>query len=58
MADVFVVAIVLTVAKTSGFMASGRLEIGIYFFTASVLGTMYVAYLLKRALARRNRGLA
>ena len=55
MGDVFVVAVVVVIFKTSGFLADAHTGPGLYWFTGSALGSMIAALLLKRAV-RKNRG--
>jgi paraquat-inducible protein A len=50
MGDVFVVAIVVVIFKTSGVLSEATVENGLYYFVASALGSMIVGLLLKRAV--------
>ena len=56
MADVFVVAVVVVIVKTSGPFADARIESGLYVFAASVVGSMMVAVLLKNAVQFQRLG--
>ena len=57
MGDVFVVAVVVVIFKTSGVMADARIESGLYVFAASVVGSRAVAVMLRRAvLFHRGEG--
>ena len=56
MGDVFVVAVIVVVFKTSGAFADARFESGLYVFAASVVGSMAVAALLKRAVEFQRSG--
>jgi len=47
MADVFIVAIAVVIAKTGGFFANAHVGIGLYFFAASALGSMLLGHSLK-----------
>lgn len=47
MADVFIVAIAVVIAKTGGFFANAHVGIGLYFFAASALGSMLLGQFLK-----------
>lgn len=50
MADVFVVAIIVVIFKTSGFFANASSGPGLYFFAASAIGSMIVGQVLKSRL--------
>ena len=58
MGDVFVVAVIVVIFKTSGVVADARIEPGLYVFAASVVGSMAVAVMLRRAVLfqRREKG--
>ncbi len=47
MADVFIVAIAVVIAKTGDFFANANVGIGLYFFAASALGSMLLGQFLK-----------
>jgi len=47
MADVFVVAIAVVIAKTGGFFANAYVGVGLYFFAASAFGSMLLGQVLK-----------
>ncbi|MGE0612157.1 MAG: paraquat-inducible protein A [Hyphomicrobiales bacterium] len=48
MADVFVVAMVVVIAKTSGFLADASAGPGLYFFAGSAVGSTVLGHALKR----------
>lgn len=50
-ADVFLVAISIVVVKSTG-IADARMEIGLWFFTASIVLTAYAVHRVKRAVRR------
>jgi paraquat-inducible protein A len=50
MGDVFVVAVIVVIFKTSGVLADARIEPGLYVFAASVVGSMAVTVMLRRAV--------
>lgn len=47
MADVFVVAMIVVIAKTSGFFANAHVGVGLYIFAASAFGSMLLGHWLK-----------
>jgi paraquat-inducible protein A len=51
MGDVFVVAIVVVISKTSGVLSDATVEVGLYYFIASALGAMVIGLLLKKEVA-------
>jgi paraquat-inducible protein A len=55
MGDVFVVAIIVVIGKTSGMLANAVVEPGLYIFTGSILGAMVISILLKRSMARLSQ---
>ena len=57
MGDVFVVAVLVVIFKTSGALADARIESGLYVFAASVVGSMVVAILLNRAVKFQRKKL-
>ena len=56
MADVFVVAMLVVIAKTSGFLADARVEPGLSWFAGSAVGSMAAAQVLKIAVHRKRSG--
>ena len=50
MGDVFVVAVLVVVMKTSGVMADAHVKPGVYLFAASSIGSMIVAFFLKQSV--------
>ncbi len=54
MADVFVVAMLVVIAKTSGVLADARVESGLSWFAGSAIGSMAVAQILKIAVNRKR----
>ena len=58
MGDVFVVAVIVVIFKTSGALANARIESGLYVFAAAVVGSMAVTVMLRRAVMfqRREKG--
>jgi len=54
MADVFVVAVLVAVAKTSSFLANAHVKPGLYLFAASSIGSMLIAYFLKQSVERHQ----
>lgn len=52
MTDVFAVAVLLVIAKTSGFLADASIEPGLYFFMGASIGSMLLSMKLNRAVAR------
>ena len=54
MADVFVVALLVVIAKTSGVLADARVEDGLAWFAGSAVGSMAVAQALKMAVHRKR----
>lgn len=54
MGDVFVVAVGVVIFKTSGIIADADVQPGLYLFAASSIGSMVVAYYLKRSVERHQ----
>ena len=54
MADVFVVAMLVVIAKTSGVLADARVEPGLYWFAGSAVGSMAAAQALKLTVHRKR----
>lgn len=54
MGDVFVIAVSVVIAKTSSILADAYIRPGLYLFAASSLGSMMAAYMLRRAVERRQ----
>lgn len=55
MGDVFVVAVIVVIFKTSGVLANARIESGLYVFAAAVVGSMAVTIMLRRAVMFQRR---
>jgi len=52
MTDVFAVAVLIVIAKTSGFLADAKVEPGLYFFVGASIGSMLLSIKLNGAVCR------